>query len=140
MAALRGKDDDYRKIRERREEEDRQEEAERASRGESSPKPGAQATAQAVDAILGQIDPIVDQISNLYQMYLSGIERLPPIEKRKLLDGHLAQLYSASKSGTASQFRIQAATTKIRTHIDRWDRLMRDLESGKIARRTKPTK
>lgn len=99
------------------------------------------ATAQAtystekLDKYIEQAGTLIDQVNNLLKMYLAGIERLPPQEKRKQLDALIAQIQSSGKPTQASQFRVSTLMATYNTHKDKWDRTMRDLESGKITRR-----
>jgi hypothetical protein len=78
---------------------------------------------------------LIEQINNLYNMFVAGIEERAPIEKRKLLDKTMEQIMAAPKPTSASLFRYQTLLGHYHTYKDRWDRLLRDLESGKVARR-----
>ena len=75
---------------------------------------------------------------NLYNQYLAGIESRPPIERRKYLDQVMQTIQAMNKPTPAYQFRCNTLNSSYLTHRDRWDRLAKDLESGKIKRTTGP--
>ncbi len=83
-------------------------------------------------------DPLMEQLNNLYSQYIAGVERMPPIERRKQLDQMMATLQLMAKPTQALQFRYNTVHAKYVSHRDRWDRLCRDLESGKIKRTVGP--
>jgi hypothetical protein len=78
---------------------------------------------------------LIDQLNNLFNMYVAGVEERLPIEKRKLLDKTMEQLTATPKTSSASLFRFNSLLAHYNTYKDRWDRMLRDLESGKIVRR-----
>ncbi|MBI3534735.1 MAG: hypothetical protein HY072_04535, partial [Deltaproteobacteria bacterium] len=55
-----------------------------------------------------------------------------PTEKRNLLESYINQLRLMSKPTSAIQFRCNTLEAYYLTHRDRWDKLMRDMEAGKI--------
>ncbi len=125
-------DDAWRRYREREDESD-------------SPKTGPEKAGTAapittsgdsagIDQILRLIEPLIEQTNNLYAQYVAGVERRPPIEKRKQLDSMAAQLLAHPKPTSASKFKAQTVLTRYQIHRDRWDKLLRDLEDGKIKR------
>ncbi|MCM0604956.1 MAG: hypothetical protein KA715_02595 [Xanthomonadaceae bacterium] len=83
---------------------------------------------------LERAEPMIQQLNNLYNQFISGAERQPPIERRKQLDQLMVGLQLASKPTPAVNFRFQTLWTQYKTNADRWDKLMLDLESGKIKR------
>lgn len=91
---------------------------------------------QQIDELIQKIEPLIEQVNNLYQMFISGIERLPPNEKRKQLEALLHQLQNIPKPNQTYHFRVSTLNAHLSTLRDRWDRLIRDLESGKIRRPT----
>jgi hypothetical protein len=46
----------------------------------------------------------------------------------------VASLINLPKPTQAAQFLFNSTVSKFNSHKDRWDRLMRDLEAGKIKR------
>lgn len=89
------------------------------------------------DKILEWMDlatPMIEQLNNLYNQYFSGVERVPPTERRKQLDQLMFSIQNTSKPTTGLQFRSGTLVQQYNTAKDRWDRMLRDLESGKIKR------
>ncbi len=84
---------------------------------------------------LQQIDPLIDQVNSLYNQYIAGIERLPPIERRKILEQMMDAATAMAKTTPSARFRFSGIQARYISHRDRWDKLMKDLEAGKIKRR-----
>jgi len=82
----------------------------------------------------GKIEVLIEQINHHYQMYLAGIEQLPPKEMRSRLEKEMHML-SESRKNTALKFRWNTLNSHFISARERWDRIMRDLEMGKIQRR-----
>jgi len=103
----------------------------------SEAKPGRAAGAASGEApvldLIAKAEVMLEQIQNLYHMYISGLERLPPVTQRKLLEDLAHKILAAPKPTASLSFRANSFTTKIQTYRDKWDKLMRDVESGKIA-------
>lgn len=127
--------DAWSRFRER--DQEREEENKGTSEIEIGAKP-ARADGQAsgegpVLDLISKAEVLVEQVQNLYHMYVSGLERLPPITQRKLLEDISAKILAAPKPTASLSFRAGSFSTKLQTYRDKWDRLMRDVESGKIA-------
>jgi hypothetical protein len=144
FTAMAREDDAWRRFREREEETDNKEEGlslkERRTAG-AVPGPGAGGKPQPgrvitspLDRQLEQAQTLIDQVGALLKMYVAGIERLPPTEKRKQLEAIIIQIQSAAKPTQAIQFRASTLLASYNTHRDKWDRTLRDLETGKIHR------
>lgn len=88
-----------------------------------------------LDPLIRQAEPLIEQLNNLYNQFIAGVDSRPPLETRKRLDSVMQQLQAVPKPTPANQFRYQTLQTRYLSHVDRWERLMRDLESGKIQRR-----
>lgn len=88
---------------------------------------------------MSRAEQLIEQLNNIYNMYVSGIERNPPIDRRKQLDELMLGLQLVAKPTQSLQFRFDTALSRFRSYRNRWDRLLRDLESGKIKRRVPGT-
>lgn len=88
------------------------------------------------EELLNRAEPMIEQINNLYGHYVSGLEKRPPNEQRKQLETIMTQLLGM-KGTAADRFRISSLNTRFTTFRERWDKIMRDLESGKIQRAIK---
>jgi hypothetical protein len=91
-----------------------------------------------IEELLHRAEPMIEQINNLYNMFVAGVERLPPTERRKTLEELMMMLQNMQKPNATYQFRVSTLNIRFVTMRERWDRLMRDLESGKIRHSTGP--
>ena len=89
---------------------------------------------QNIDRLLERGEPMIDQLNNLYNQFMAGVERAPPIAQRKQLDELFNSISQLPKNTPALRFRYDNVYSKYRTFRDRWDKLMRDLEDGKARR------
>jgi hypothetical protein len=80
--------------------------------------------------LLGKCEIMMEQISNLYNMWLNGMERTPPTVQRKHLEDLLLKIQAAPKPTANLKFRVSQFHTKYGTYKDKWDRLLKDVESG----------
>lgn len=125
-------DDRRKRRREREDEQDREAEARVAKiQGKIS---AANPSSQEIDSLLHQGEVLIEQLDRLYQSYFQGIERLPPIQKRKQLDDLILQIDKRPKPTTQIQFKVQTVRNKYNTYRDRWDRKIKDIENGRIKR------
>lgn len=90
--------------------------------------------------LLQQAESLIDQINNLYQMYAVGVERLPPLEKEKVLDRTFLNAQSMPKPTPATRFRFSSLQGRYTSFKERWAKLIKDIDSGKIKRVTGPKK
>jgi hypothetical protein len=84
--------------------------------------------------LLEKAEPLMELVDNKYRMYQVGQDRLPPAEKRRLLDSMMFQLQQLPKPTLSLKFKVDQLRTRYVTMKDRWDRLIKDIESGKIRR------
>jgi len=122
-------DDAWKRYREKEDERER---------GESVSGPQANKailTSDRVTQLVEQAEPLIEQVNNLYNQFMSGIERLPPEARRKQLDDMMGSITTMPKPTPAVQFRCNTLTAHYKTYAEKWDKLLRDLEAGKIQRR-----
>lgn len=133
------RDEDF-KSRRRREEK---EEAQREELTQGAPRPasgvrsrvgtaparGGAVDSADIDALIRQVEPLLEQLNNLYAMYLSGHERRPPIEKRGLLDTLIARVMDGAKATPAVRFRVQTLYSSYLSHRDRWEKMLKQKET-----------
>ncbi len=132
------KEEDSKSIRRRREKEDEEEESQKSQKttGTASgaqPMVGISPTAH-IDDQIKRADTLIDQLNHIYQMFVAGVEKLPPNATRKILDQLMVSLQSQPKPTQSIQFRYSGLNAKYITYRDRWDKMMKDMESGKIRR------
>jgi hypothetical protein len=82
--------------------------------------------------MLSRADLQLEQIQHLYNMYVAGVERTPPHSQRKQIDELFFKMMGVPKNNQTLLFRFNQFQTKFNTYKDRWERLMRDIESGKV--------
>lgn len=99
-------------------------------------KPPAEVKASPAELLdwMERAEKLIDQLNNLYRMYSTGIEKLVPIEKRQHLEALMFRIAQAPKSKTELKYRYDALQGKFGTYRDRWERLLRDIEAGRIKR------
>jgi hypothetical protein len=126
-----GRDDD---LRRRREREDEVDEALRSKlksgdeyRTHKSTLPSGDTTEKLLE-LLERMEPMVEQLNNLYTMYLQGVDRLPPIERRKQLDQVALTIHMMPKPTPALMFRANNALNHYNTNKERWDRMLKQKE------------
>lgn len=81
---------------------------------------------------LQAVQSLIEQVNSLYAQFLAGVELKPPREARARLDAQLASLLKSQKPTAAYQFRFNALQATYASYRDRWDKQMKDFESGKI--------
>lgn len=86
-----------------------------------------------LNAWVEQIPILIEQLNHLYVMYFQGIEKRPPIERRKVLVNLMYKIQNASKSSTVVRFRAQTLVGQIQTQLERWDKQLRAREKIKKA-------
>ncbi|MEK6705597.1 MAG: hypothetical protein AABZ06_07400 [Bdellovibrionota bacterium] len=89
-----------------------------------------------IDELLKNAEPLLEQLNNLYNMYCSGNEPRPPLEKRQQLEQIMTMLKRIEKPTAFYQFRYNTIQASYQNYKTRWDRLIRELEeSGHKTRR-----
>lgn len=123
-------DRDWRKRREREDEDEASYQSRVVQNRTGSPlnaKDGGPPLSSLQD-LLDRIPPLIEQVNQLYNMYFSGAEKRPPVERRQYLDQCIAQLGAFPKPTQAAQFRATTLLQTYQTHKDRWDRLLKQRE------------
>ncbi len=120
-------DQDWRKKRER-EDEAEAEHLTRSLKKAGVPQVAGGPPVSKLEDLIEKIPPLIEQVNQLYNMYLSGVEKRPPIERRQYLDQCIAQLGAFPKPTQAAQFKATTLLQTYQTHRDRWDRLLRAKE------------
>ena len=109
-----------------------------AQNTEAGGQPQPESNSTQIDELISRATPMVEQINSLYNMFSTGIERLPPNEKRKQLEALIIQLQNTPKPNQTYNFRASSLITHYTSMREKWDRIMRDVESGKIKRTAGP--
>ena len=91
-----------------------------------------------LDELLRRAEPLIAQINGSYNQYVAGVEINPPIDRRLQLDQMILTLQMMAKPTAAYRFRYGGVLATYNAFRIRWDKLILDLESGKIQRRVQP--
>jgi hypothetical protein len=133
-------EDDVRRRRREREEEEEDERAKPGSAPASKTanklgfsKPEA-VPVEKFDEMIQRADVMIEQLNNLYKMFVVGVEKLPPNEKRKALDQLMYGLQIMSKPTPSANFKFSSIQSRYEANKERWEKMLKDLESGKIKR------
>jgi hypothetical protein len=112
------------------------EEEESSTNPASGGKPISRPTGVSeIDLLSGQILPMIEQVNGLYNMFVAGVETKPPLEKQKQLEKLIKSLHDEPKTTPALRFRATSVISSFMVHKDKWERLLKDIESGKVLRR-----
>lgn len=87
--------------------------------------------------LINRAEIMMEQIQNLYNMYIAGLERIPPTVQRRQLDDVILKITTAAKPTAALLFRVNQFNAKVSLYREKWDKLLRDVEAGKVVIRRK---
>lgn len=78
----------------------------------------------------------LEALNRLYNVYFSGGEEDPPIEARKALDQLFAKIKSqvATSTNSGDRFQANSLVSKYQLYSSKWDRTLRGIENGTIAK------
>jgi len=78
----------------------------------------------------------LDALNRLYNVYFQGGEDDPPRQQRKSLDTIIAKIKSqiAIATNAGDKFQANALYTRYQTMAAKWDKHIRGIEAGTIAR------
>lgn len=82
--------------------------------------------------LLTKCEAMMEQISNLYNMWLQGLEKMPPTTHRRHLDDLILKIQAAPKNTANLKFRVTQFLTRYSTFKDKWERISKDVEAGKL--------
>jgi hypothetical protein len=136
-------DDPWKRMREREDERDAEEAASQqslsqkrkaANAAELAPpviKPGSiDMSTEKLLETLKLVEPMIEQVNNLYNQYIAGVEKRPPVERRKQLDNFMSVIQNIAKPTQGLMFKCNTLLAHYQAHKDRWERMLRDLEKG----------
>jgi len=133
-------DDDWKRRREREDERAREEAEEAVKKrisGKGSPEPKIgkpdplQVSTASVEATMDKVQSMIDQVDHLYGMYFAGVDKLPPIQVRSVLEQLMTSLQNQQKSTPAQKFKYSNLVSRFQAYRDRWDKKLKDLEKGR---------
>lgn len=92
------------------------------------------ATEKDLEAELVDIATRVEKLRVRYQGFFVGLEKLPPLFERDQLERQLRVSALNDVRKAIFKFRFQALIQRYRTMAVYWDRVMRELEEGRVTR------
>src|SRR5690242_2988205 len=128
------------RLREREDEQDARDAEEKRKKLGATSVSNKEAVGEELEELLQRADPLIEQLNNLYNIYISGAEQIPPTERRKNLDMIMVTLQAMSKPTPGALYKYTAVQSKYDAYRNRWDKMMKDLENGKIKRRVGPAR
>ena len=72
----------------------------------------------------------IDRLKVLYEQYFLGMEKQAPSIARREVEKRLATLAGHNIGNTATRFRYLGLVRKWKLYIERWDRVLREIENG----------
>lgn len=125
-------EDEEERLRRRRREAEDERDTERLKANPTPGKPLSDPTGDKFIELIERAEPMIEQLNTLYNMYAAGAEKLPPTERRKQLDQTMTALQMLNKGTLANRFRYNSVQNRYQSHCERWDRMMKSLEGGRV--------
>lgn len=83
-----------------------------------------------IDLALAELETRMERVRALYEQYFLGIERCEPLVPRKEVQRLLTLLSQRTTNNTARRFRYQVLLQRWNTHLQRWGKVVREIETG----------
>jgi hypothetical protein len=132
-----GIEDDIKKRRDAKKKYER-EDAEEAARKNVELSTNDQLTQEKLNELYDRAERMVEQVNGLYTQFFSGLEGHPPKVRREQLDQLMSALQIMPKPTEVYRFRYQSLNGTYIVYRNRWERNLKDLESGKLKRIVRP--
>lgn len=92
------------------------------------------ATDKEYEEDLAEFTRRVERLRVHYQSYFLGLERRPPLQLREQLDRFIRETCLNEARRATFKFRFQSLLQRYRILAVYWDRVLRDLEEGRVTR------
>jgi hypothetical protein len=89
---------------------------------------------ERLDSLILQAGPLIEQVNQLYIRYGTGEQSRPPLEQRQRLDTMIILMQNLAKHTPSDRFRFSTVNQSYATHRSRWEKLLQDIETGKVRR------
>lgn len=126
----RNSEDDIRKRYREREEEQ--------NRPTDDPNAPSEDYIKKLVELMERAEPLIHQINGSYNMWMQGVERNPPRDRQAQLDRMMETLTMMAKPTPAYRFKFQNIQATYNMFRQKWERLIADIESGKIVKKNRP--
>ena len=130
---MAAQDDPWKKFRERQEaeEQDSQKPSGSGSARSQLAQPIQGESSEKLNELIQRAETLIEQLNNLYGMFIARVEKIPPIVKRKQLGELMLTLQMTPKINPASLFKYNSVQAKYLAYCERWDRQVKGMESSK---------
>lgn len=128
-----GIEDDIKKRREAKKRYAAEDEAERRAKG-AELSSNEKLTLDKLNELYDRAERLVEQVNNMYTQFFGGVENFPPKVRREQLDQLMSTIMLMAKPTEVYRFRYQSLSGTYVVYRNKWDRMMKDFEAGKIKR------
>ncbi|MCM2279972.1 MAG: hypothetical protein NDJ89_18015 [Oligoflexia bacterium] len=87
-----------------------------------------------MNELMNRAEPMILSVNSSFNMYAAGVEIRPPTERFNQLEQMMLTLTMMAKPTPAYRFRFQNLQSTYNTYKRKWEKLLQDIESGKIKR------
>ena len=83
---------------------------------------------------IAMLEGVLQKHIRKWEMYFSGVERVPPQDERKRINRRIRLLAEQTVNRRAEQFRIEQLQHRFMTYSQNWERMLREREEGRSAK------
>lgn len=91
-----------------------------------------------LNELLERAEPLIHAVNSSFNNYAQGFEIRPPTERYVQLEQMMNTLMMMAKPTPAYRFRFQNVHGTYLAYKKKWDKLVADIDAGRIARKTQP--
>lgn len=91
-----------------------------------------------LEEYINRAHPMIMQINQLFNQWVAGVEAKPPHDRWTQLKFIITGMEGLPKPTQAWRFRFEQVHHLYMIHKARWEKLMSDVENGRIVRRAGP--
>jgi hypothetical protein len=84
------------------------------------------------DDELDKLEEDIRKLKNKYDQFFNGIQKLPPMHERRLLEVYIHELGKQKMRDNTRRFRYGQLLTRYNQHREMWGRKMREREEGPL--------
>ena len=92
--------------------------------------------AEDIRVTISELDALLQVLDRKFNMYVAGQEKVPPVRDYALFMQGLNKLATAKKTATSVSLRFYITSFQQRfiSYRTKWERLLRDIEEGRLQR------
>jgi hypothetical protein len=96
--------------------------------------PAGMETSEALAARLDALETKMDRLRAMYESYFLGLDKRPPEVPRTELHRLMLDMQQTAIRNAALRFRFQTLQQRWTSHLNHWNRVLREIESGTYRR------